>query len=356
MDRCSTEGSGRFPPKLTSLEQCESSLRNKLSQLKQEGVLKHSLLPLDKQSDFEILEFYGDSVLSERCAYFMLQTRRFMNPHLLSSLRTECIKNDNLAAIFDRLQLAELPMASTARPHEPYEPPLKGKADVVEAMIGELRDCMDKAEFMPLVARIKGVLTEMICFIAYVGEQTYFQLQQRADAKRLSLVPPLSAAAVDAQPLHAGLLPVDPPEYGSRLNSARRNDGRGRRNQSRYQYHLGADNRYARSNFHPESVAAPLPHTAAAAPPLSGSVGSASAPTAVWRPTLPHVPRQSSPARVQKPSTSPASCVTPGSDSAPTFCPDFSPEATAEGPPDADEPTLDWDEVVRLANEQLAAT
>lgn len=35
-------------------------------------------------SDFEILEFYGDSVLYERISSFLIQTRRFMSPHLMT--------------------------------------------------------------------------------------------------------------------------------------------------------------------------------------------------------------------------------------------------------------------------------
>jgi len=47
---------------------------------------------------------------------------------------------------------------------------LQAKADVVEAVLGELRDISEHSEAAH-ASEIKSTLHELICFIAYLGEQ-----------------------------------------------------------------------------------------------------------------------------------------------------------------------------------------
>jgi len=54
-----------------------------------------------------------------------MRTRRFMDPHLMTQLRMNCIRNSNLAQVFDLLHLESLLRDRT------YALPLKSKADVV---------------------------------------------------------------------------------------------------------------------------------------------------------------------------------------------------------------------------------
>ncbi len=52
-----------LPTTRSDLPRCYMGLLAKLETMKTAGVLRHSLAPRDTNSEFEILEFYGDSVL-----------------------------------------------------------------------------------------------------------------------------------------------------------------------------------------------------------------------------------------------------------------------------------------------------
>jgi hypothetical protein len=152
---------------LQPLEKCSNTLLNKLKILKDQHILQYSLLL--HNSTFEILEFYGDSVLYERISFFMMQTRRFMSPHLLTQLRCSVIQNINLARTFETLNLNELLATNCTRTLE-----FKEKADVVEAIIGELNECCLRGNLLSDCRFIKGVLDEFLAYICYMGEQNYF--------------------------------------------------------------------------------------------------------------------------------------------------------------------------------------
>jgi hypothetical protein len=49
-------------PKPEPLEKCTTDLFSKLENLKKAAILRQALSPSDDSSEFEILEFYGDSV------------------------------------------------------------------------------------------------------------------------------------------------------------------------------------------------------------------------------------------------------------------------------------------------------
>jgi dsRNA-specific ribonuclease len=152
-------GSPKWLPKQTSEEKCQQRLLQKLLELKKQNVLRRCFLL--ESNEFEVLEFYGDAYLYERVSYFIMTTRRFMDPNLMTKLRCSCIKNANLAAVFEQLKLAELLEPS------PVALTLKSKADILEAIIGEL------AEDSSSVA--EDLLSALIAYIAYMGDKEYFQ-------------------------------------------------------------------------------------------------------------------------------------------------------------------------------------
>jgi len=152
------------------MKKCLRSLYSKLEGLKELRVLRQSLSPNDASNKFEILEFYGDSVLSERISAFIMQTRRFMSPHLLTKLRIECTCNANLAKCYDIIQIKNLfncdhKLESTKR-----------KGDVVEAIIGEMAESLSNPEFTALMANIKETLQELLSFISFQGESMFHNL------------------------------------------------------------------------------------------------------------------------------------------------------------------------------------
>jgi hypothetical protein len=93
-----------------------------------------------------------------------MQTRRFFSPHLLTKLRTSIICNRSLALCFDLLKVSAL-MTQTDTLID-----LKQKADVIEAIIGELSEAAGR----PNQSLAKSVLDELLSYIHYHGEQTYF--------------------------------------------------------------------------------------------------------------------------------------------------------------------------------------
>ncbi len=117
-------------------------------------------------NEFEVLEFYGDSVLYERISSFIMHTRRFMNPHLMTTLRSFIVQNRNLALCYDTLGI------QTLLTNPPAEMPFKEKADVIEAVIGELAEAADDEGTQH--AQASKTLSELLTYICYLGEKTYF--------------------------------------------------------------------------------------------------------------------------------------------------------------------------------------
>jgi hypothetical protein len=81
----------------------------------------------------------------------------------MTKLRCSCIKNANLASVFEQLKLAELLESSAIA----VNLTLKSKADILEAIIGEL------AEDSTTVS--EDLLSALIAYIAYMGDKEYFQ-------------------------------------------------------------------------------------------------------------------------------------------------------------------------------------
>eukprot|EP01130_Rhizamoeba_saxonica_P007085 TRINITY_DN2839_c0_g1_i1.p1 TRINITY_DN2839_c0_g1~~TRINITY_DN2839_c0_g1_i1.p1 ORF type:complete len:204 (-),score=32.11 TRINITY_DN2839_c0_g1_i1:14-625(-) len=142
---------------LNAEDKCKTRLLKDLQQLKNIGLLSYSL---DRSTnEFEVLEFYGDSVLYERTSKYIMTTRRFFNPHLMTQLRTQCVRNNNLARVFDTLGLQTL---VPQRDIDDLKMNLKARADVVEAILGELAE-----------KRCENALSQLLSFIMYVGEAAF---------------------------------------------------------------------------------------------------------------------------------------------------------------------------------------
>jgi len=90
---------------VAAVSKVTTELSERILHLRSRGVLRDALLPLVRffpalscrltglflqTAAFEMLEFYGDAVLQERVSKFIVQTRRFMNPQLMSTLRYVC--------------------------------------------------------------------------------------------------------------------------------------------------------------------------------------------------------------------------------------------------------------------------
>jgi hypothetical protein len=151
-----------------------------------------------------------------------------MDPNLMTTLRRYCIKNDNLATVFDQLGL----MALLEPNQESLVLTRKNKADIVEAIIGEI------AEHRP----DEDVLSEFVAFISYVGEKEYFKENHHV-----------------SEPFAA-------------KNSYRKNRNEYRRD--RYDYH-GNDNGYHNNNNNaPNNVPSNVPSNGNATVPAPSSATS----------------------------------------------------------------------------------
>jgi hypothetical protein len=148
------------------VQRCEQLLFEKLANLKKLEILNQSLTPRDLTSDFEILEFYGDSALGEWMAFKFMQTKRFMNPSLLTQLKIACVCNANLANVYEQLGLARLLPGIVITD-------LKAKADVVEAIIGELCEALKTHKHPSHSANIQNVFDQLLGLILFFGEQSF---------------------------------------------------------------------------------------------------------------------------------------------------------------------------------------
>lgn len=89
-----------------------------------------------------------------------------MNPHLMTTLRSFIVQNRNLALCYDTLGIQTLLL------NPPTEMPFKEKADVIEAIIGELAEAADDEGMQH--AQASKTLSELLTYICYLGEKTYF--------------------------------------------------------------------------------------------------------------------------------------------------------------------------------------
>lgn len=64
-------------------------------------------------------------MLYQTISQYIMTTRRFMNPHLMTQMRMQCVRNSNLEEVFDTLNLKTLLPKPLPQIH------MKSKADVV---------------------------------------------------------------------------------------------------------------------------------------------------------------------------------------------------------------------------------
>jgi len=215
-----------FPVRrISPMKRCEQELSAKLHELKETGLLKHSLNPVDYDNEFETLEFYGDSVLYERISCFLMQTRRFLNPGLLTRIRNECVCNVNLIRCYDKLGVQNL-MTKILD-----DPAPKAKADVMEAILGELTQFAQRREASVLAERGLAVRDELLSFIAYQGDNAYFRTQLRPQLPR--------AVPAHTHPIATALsvAPQSPPPSTVLLETTQVQQVQGRAPRSSYMAH-----------------------------------------------------------------------------------------------------------------------
>ena len=83
--------------------------------------------------DFEILEFLGDAVIAYEVTKSLVNIYgKVVGPGTLTPMKHACVSNKTLASLFDLLDLGKLVKCNIEGRRE------KVKADIVEAMIGEL--------------------------------------------------------------------------------------------------------------------------------------------------------------------------------------------------------------------------
>ncbi len=118
---------------------------NLLSQLATEGLLCDSLSY--GSQPFELLEWYGDAVLHLELSTMLVDSvGAFGGPAVLSAQRQNGEQNLTLALIFDEIGLARL---LTRCPPNWSGDRWKVKADIVEAIIGELADKLRRPDGIP---------------------------------------------------------------------------------------------------------------------------------------------------------------------------------------------------------------
>jgi len=167
----------------SGMEKIEEDLQKKLIKYKDEGVLVQSLMPQNVDSEFEVLEFYGDSVLYEKLSNLLLKTRRFLKPGLLTKMRSHCVCNNNLAICYVNLKMEQL-LNSHQIPCT-----TKGQADVMESILGELSEKIESGKN----AELKTFLEALIGYILYTGEKNYFLNEQQHLSADISNGPPANS-------------------------------------------------------------------------------------------------------------------------------------------------------------------
>jgi hypothetical protein len=152
------------------LERSKSSLANKISKLTSLGVLKETFslelklsdpIVVENSNKFETNEFYGDAVLELKISKFLIETRAFSSPHLLSQMRME----------IDSLHLSDF---SKSKLNYGAYLTYKQKADIVESLIGELAIAIDKRLSDGIHVLCTDLMDELIAFIYYAGETRFY--------------------------------------------------------------------------------------------------------------------------------------------------------------------------------------
>jgi hypothetical protein len=178
------------------LEMCCGQIAERIVALRRRKALRHALVSHDEgTSRFQLLEFFGDSVLHYRVTRDLMRTRRFLTPHILTEMRMAITSNSNLARVYDVLGIAAVVEFAPAESGVPRAVNAeKTRADVMEAIIGELAEISERAEDdssgsdpdqqqqqqQPQqepedIAKVAAeVLDDLLMLISYTGEQQYY--------------------------------------------------------------------------------------------------------------------------------------------------------------------------------------
>lgn len=103
--------------------------------------------------DFEILEFLGDAVIAYEVTNNLVNIYgKVLGPGTLTPMKHACISNKTLASLFDLLELDKLVKSNLDGRRE------KVKADIVEAIVGELSKKREDPEARVIIRTIVSAL------------------------------------------------------------------------------------------------------------------------------------------------------------------------------------------------------
>jgi dsRNA-specific ribonuclease len=169
----------RIPPATGEFAEISNQVLERLKLLHDIAILDQSLGGHSQKLAFQRSEFFGDSVLEYYVYITLYRTKTFAPGSLLAAMRTFMVTNRNLADVFDALRLQYmLPWKSFDQND------LKQKADVVEAIIGELESRLSEAGRTPTQARlIEETRDILVSFIMYFGERYMYRTGSRGGGR-----------------------------------------------------------------------------------------------------------------------------------------------------------------------------
>eukprot|EP01095_Lingulamoeba_sp_RSL-Kostka_P006510 TRINITY_DN2048_c1_g1_i1.p1 TRINITY_DN2048_c1_g1~~TRINITY_DN2048_c1_g1_i1.p1 ORF type:complete len:247 (-),score=39.00 TRINITY_DN2048_c1_g1_i1:148-888(-) len=139
----------------------QSNLFNSLKELKNNNVLIECFNPLDNR-EFERLEFLGDSVLNYEVSLSLFRSYSCYDQHFLTKERAIIVSNNNLRAVFDDLKLEELCIGLIEG---------KRKADVIEAILGEIRECIMSSYNYRVIPQLEKISKKLISYVKFTSEK-----------------------------------------------------------------------------------------------------------------------------------------------------------------------------------------
>ncbi|KYQ92792.1 cAMP-dependent protein kinase [Tieghemostelium lacteum] len=143
------------------------NIHSSISNILQQQVIGQCFKPVSSRDQFEKLEFIGDSILNYEITKNIYQTRTMFDPHLMHTLRSFCTKNETLFCLYNMLNLEKFEEQKERKLYNDDKTFTKNKADIVEAMIGEM--------YLTQSERCKEILKDIISLLDYMGNEMFIK-------------------------------------------------------------------------------------------------------------------------------------------------------------------------------------
>ncbi|KYQ88839.1 hypothetical protein DLAC_10641 [Tieghemostelium lacteum] len=173
-------------------------IHSSISNILQQQAIGSCFKPVSCNDQFEKLEFMGDSYLNNEITKNIFQTRSMFDPHYMTELRSFCTKNETLSYLYDLLNLEKFGNKKERQPYNDDKTFIKNKADIVEAMIGEL--CLSQNE------RCKETLKDIISLLDYIGNERFVKSKYHQSVTTQAL-PSKEIISYKLDPTSSSLLP-----------------------------------------------------------------------------------------------------------------------------------------------------